>query len=413
MGSRGLLFLALVGRHLMQHRLRAGLTLQGVALGVAVAVAVQLANHSALAAFEGAVRNVAGEARLEVSSPAGDLDERVVTRLRPITDAARLEPVIEGVALWAGHPDVAFRLLGVDMLSAEAFRGYGEPRLAKGLTRPQGVFITATAAERLRLSPGSPLPLWLNDRREEVTVAGVLPGGERTAALDPMVAFTDVATAQEWLGRVGRLDHVDLVPRGDVSPQALRPMVAPLLAPGEQVVEPQESGQQASRMLAAFRTNMWALSYVALIVGAFARQHEAPNVDDYETLLRESAEMAWISTEGNAFNHATDRVADVFKLSDDKKAKGRPMKPEVERSRSGRVFQTAYRADIVLRELRRSDGGTVKREVPGSFYEFITRKRTFNQATRQWETDLRFDAGNATGIFKMTANAANIATAGK
>ncbi|NLP62808.1 DUF1338 domain-containing protein [Paraburkholderia sacchari] len=148
-----------------------------------------------------------------------------------------------------------------------------------------------------------------------------------------------------------------------------------------------------------------------VIVGAFARQHDAPSIDDYETLLRESAEMAWISTEGNAFNHATDRVSDVFKLSDDEKAKGRPMKPEVERSRSGRVFQTAYRADIVLRELRQHDGSKVTREVPGSFYEFITRKRIFNQATRQWETDLRFDAGNATGIFKMTANAAHGADA--
>ena len=142
------------------------------------------------------------------------------------------------------------------------------------------------------------------------------------------------------------------------------------------------------------------------IVGAFARQHEIPREADYEVLLKESAEMAWIATEGNAFNHATDRVADVFQLSDDEKAKGRPMKPDVERSRSGRVFQTAYRADIVKREFRAADGSTVTRAVPGSFYEFITRKRTFDQDTRRWETDLRFDAGNAQGIFKMTAGQA-------
>ena len=142
------------------------------------------------------------------------------------------------------------------------------------------------------------------------------------------------------------------------------------------------------------------------IVGAFARQHDMPNEADYEVLLKESAEMAWIATEGNAFNHATDRVADVFQLSDAEKAKGRPMKPEVERSRSGRVFQTAYRADIVRREFRKADGSIVTREVPGSFYEFITRKRTFDQDSRRWETDLRFDAGNAQGIFKMTASQA-------
>jgi hypothetical protein len=70
------------------------------------------------------------------------------------------------------------------------------------------------------------------------------------------------------------------------------------------------------------------------------------------------------------------------------------------------VFQTAYRADVVRREFRARNGSVITREVPGSFYEFITRKRTFDQDARRWETDLRFDAGNAQGIFKMTASAA-------
>jgi hypothetical protein len=149
-----------------------------------------------------------------------------------------------------------------------------------------------------------------------------------------------------------------------------------------------------------------AAELLPVIVGAFARQHELPTEADYEALLLESSEMAWISTEGNAFNHATDRVQDVFKLSDEEKQKGRPMKPDVERSRSGRVFQTAYRADMVQREFKSSGGKTVTRDVPGSFYEFITRKRNFDQVSRTWVTDLRFDAGNAQGIFKMTASAA-------
>lgn len=140
-----------------------------------------------------------------------------------------------------------------------------------------------------------------------------------------------------------------------------------------------------------------------VIVGAFARQHDVPAESDYEVLLRESAEMAWIATEGNAFNHATDRVPDVFLLSELEKGKGRPMKPEVERSRSGRVFQTAYRADLVERQFRSASGGYLTRTVPGSFYEFITRKRVFDMPSQRWLTDLRFDAGNAQGIFKMTA----------
>jgi hypothetical protein len=146
-----------------------------------------------------------------------------------------------------------------------------------------------------------------------------------------------------------------------------------------------------------------AAQLLPVIVAAFARQHDVPALADYEVLLQESAEMAWIATEGNAFNHATDRVVDVFALAEREKEKGRPMKQDVERSRSGRVFQTAYRADTVEREFRTADGTSIRKSVPGSFYEFISRKREYDRIARRWTTDLRFDAGNATAIFNMTA----------
>ncbi len=134
------------------------------------------------------------------------------------------------------------------------------------------------------------------------------------------------------------------------------------------------------------------------LVACFDRQHAEPTVEDYEALLSESAEMAWISTEGNAFNHATDRVADVFAVSDAQKALGRPIKEAVEVSRNGNVMQTAFRAASTERLFRSAEGHMVVREVPGSFHEFITRKPLDSGAL-----DLTFDAGNATSIFKMTA----------
>jgi len=130
-------------------------------------------------------------------------------------------------------------------------------------------------------------------------------------------------------------------------------------------------------------------------------------MDDYELLLAESAEMAWISTEGNAFNHATDRVKDVDAVAERQRALGRPIKDKVEVSASGRVRQTAFRAATVRREFITADG-RVSREVPGSFYEFITRDEVHpagaaNDPVQQPRLDLAFDAGNATGIFGMTA----------
>lgn len=144
-----------------------------------------------------------------------------------------------------------------------------------------------------------------------------------------------------------------------------------------------------------------AIALLPALLGCFARQHPTPSLADYETLLAHSAEMAWIATEGNAFNHATDRVADVERLTVEQKALGQPMKDKVEVSGTGRVRQTAFHAARVLREFRLPDGTVAQMEVPGSFLEFIARDYLPGEETKA--LDLSFDPSNAQAIFKMTA----------
>ncbi|MFC0202669.1 2-oxoadipate dioxygenase/decarboxylase family protein [Novosphingobium soli] len=135
---------------------------------------------------------------------------------------------------------------------------------------------------------------------------------------------------------------------------------------------------------------------------AFKRRHAPPALADYEALLQHSKEGAWIATEGNAFNHATTRVPAVETHADELKAAGFPLKPAVEISRNGRVRQTAILADRVARAFRLADGSEILREVPGSFFEFIS--RDIDPATGR--LDLTFDSGNATGIFAVTRDRA-------
>jgi hypothetical protein len=146
-----------------------------------------------------------------------------------------------------------------------------------------------------------------------------------------------------------------------------------------------------------------AIAGLPSLAAAFDRQHEILSLEDYRLLLDESAEAAWIATEGNAFNHVTDRVEDVEALAASQRALGRPMKDKVEISTSGRVRQTAYKADPVERRFRAAAGETTM-TVPGSFYEFISRDQL--PAPDHARLDLTFDSGNAQGIFKMTAAAA-------
>ncbi len=138
------------------------------------------------------------------------------------------------------------------------------------------------------------------------------------------------------------------------------------------------------------------------IVTAFGRWHDIPAIADYRLLLAESAEAAWIATEGSAFHHATDRVVDVAMTACCQRSLGRPMKERIEVSAEGSVRQTAFKADPVRRTFRADDGSEVEITVPGSFYEFITRDTVVGRDGRP-HLDLRFDSGNAKGIFKMTA----------
>ena len=141
-----------------------------------------------------------------------------------------------------------------------------------------------------------------------------------------------------------------------------------------------------------------AAALLPVLVACFGRQHDVPAVGDYEVLLAESAEMAWIATEGTVFNHATDRVDDVVAVAGAERAAGRPVKDEVEVSGTGRILQTAHRAAMVERTFRTVHGSLVTRRVPGSFYEFITRRPLPDGSG----PDLAFDAANAQRIFAMT-----------
>lgn len=141
-----------------------------------------------------------------------------------------------------------------------------------------------------------------------------------------------------------------------------------------------------------------AAEALPVIAAAFGCHHPPFSIADYEGLLAESAEAAWIATEGNSFNHATDRVPDVVALHDSLGKSGFPIKQTVEISASGRVRQTALKADMVEREFVGADGTAVKRAVPGSFFEFIS--RDFGP---DGTLDLHFDSANATGIFAMTS----------
>jgi putative ABC transport system permease protein len=120
------LFSWFILRRLRLEALRSALTVAGVALGVAVVLAIRLANASALGGFSAALDAVAGKTSLEVIGVGLGVDEPRLAELGWLREWGDVSPVIESeaMALVADDRAEAMRVLGVDVLRDQPFREY-------------------------------------------------------------------------------------------------------------------------------------------------------------------------------------------------------------------------------------------------------------------------------------------------
>src|SRR5687768_14086349 len=84
-------------RNLRRHPLLGLLNILSVALGVAVYLATQIANHSANRAFAATVDLVAGKAELQITAPGGRLPETLFPAVAAVPGVSAATPLVRGV----------------------------------------------------------------------------------------------------------------------------------------------------------------------------------------------------------------------------------------------------------------------------------------------------------------------------
>lgn len=266
-------------RHLLRHPWQFGLAVLGVALGVAMIVSIDLANASATRAFNLSSEAVTGRATHQVIGGPEGLTDDAFRRLVLETDIPAA-PVVEGYVRVPGKPGTPGRmlhLLGIDPFSERPFRPYlsggaGGTReegtsvdLAPLLTRPAAVVLSASTAEEMGIGTGGSFSIRVGGALRTVELIGVLePRDESTRnALNDLLVM-DIASAQEVLGRAGRLDRIDLILGEGQMDRA-----AAVLPAGAQIVRSSARTETSEEMTRAFRLNLTALSLLALVCGVF------------------------------------------------------------------------------------------------------------------------------------------------
>ena len=273
-------------RYLLRHPWQMGLSFVGVALGVAVVVAIDLANTSAQRAFLLSTDSVVGRATHQIVGGSRGIPEDIFRAVRIEAGVRLAAPVVEGDVAAPDYPGRTFRVLGVDPFAEAPFRPYlaglnsrGQTALVSFLTRPATAIMSYGTGRELGLGlagdkaaegQADQLTVRAGGVRQRLSIIALLEPADALSrrALDSLLV-TDIATAQELLGLTGRLSRIDLMIPAGPPGQAELAKIRAVLPPGAEVRSAAARSQSVAQMTRAFSLNLSALSLLALIVGMF------------------------------------------------------------------------------------------------------------------------------------------------
>jgi putative ABC transport system permease protein len=260
-------------RHLRRHPLLAALNILSMALGVAVYLATQIANHSANRAFAATVEMVAGKTDLQITAPARNLPETIFPMAASAIGISAATPLVHGFVTLPDFPGEYLEILGIDVFTNTPFRTFDPTDfdaekfdLQRWLGGPGAIAVTQEFVAKHQLKPGDKIRARVNTVDHELEVGFIL---RSEGAFDSNFAAMDIGWAQELLGRRGELSAIQL---RLANPRDREKAVAELrkvLPKDSTVAAPAQRTEEVSKMLGGFELNLAAMSLLSLVVGMF------------------------------------------------------------------------------------------------------------------------------------------------
>jgi len=266
-------------RHLRRKKLETFLCLLGIALGVAVMVGIDLANHNALRSFRRTVEAITGKTTHQIfGGPAGIPDSLAITILA--RSDIQASPILEYVATTRRTFSTdttqkeALHILAIDPFTDTIFRDYSEAAWDTNQTmvtagrnfllQPGAVLIDELFAKARRLKLEDTLAVLIGNEWRELYLTGLIPNRMLSSLGIENLALVDIATGQEILGRAGYVDRLDLIANESAAKELAAQLPVPL-----RIEPPARRSQRIEDMLRSFRLNLTALSFLAVFVGMF------------------------------------------------------------------------------------------------------------------------------------------------
>jgi putative ABC transport system permease protein len=203
-------------RHLRVQPLRELMAVAGVAAGVALLFAVQVAHRSVTGSFEQIAHGVAGDATLELASRGeGGFAQRVCEEVEQMGDVKAAAPILTRQILAVGPAGRReLTLVGAtEQVLALHGRLSSEFQRAAESSRRGLLLLTAPTAQALGVRPGEGVGVQLGGRGERMRLDATLGAGRLGAAADSPIAAAPLAIVQNLARLQGRITRVLIQPR--------------------------------------------------------------------------------------------------------------------------------------------------------------------------------------------------------
>ena len=253
-------------RHQLRHRWQAFLALSGIIMGVAVVLAVDLANTAVKASFELSAEQLRGKATHRLASQHGQLPHSLYQKLFSTPQHPPMAPVITSRVNVKGKPD-SYQLLGLDLFAEATFRPqlpaaiHGTGTLAAWFSDPGAVIISQSTADALGLNLHSKFTLLNKSRPFQLHVFDIIPSSQMGSQ---DLLLVDIATAQALSGQTDSLSHIDLI----LDAKQLE-WIQRRIPDSVTLIDIKQQTSGIVRLSEAFELNLTAMSLLALLVGIF------------------------------------------------------------------------------------------------------------------------------------------------
>lgn len=261
-------------RYLFRNRTYLLFSIIGIAMGVSVVVAIDLASKTAGNTFKFATEAVVGEATHQIIGGPNGLPDKIFKDIKFGTDVKDIAPIVEGIVT-ISETNKKVTLLGIDPFSEYGFRNFNiinsiesQNNFDSLLSVPNTVAVSQAFLETL--SDDTSFQLISDDSIQNVQIVGIInPTNSINQIGFESLIITDISTAQEILNSIDFLTRIDLKFQDEISSKKGISQIEMIVPSSVSIIPSGTRQKTVNEITKAFNLNLTALSLLALLVGIF------------------------------------------------------------------------------------------------------------------------------------------------